>query len=227
MDAGTQKPEAKPTPQSPKAETITLTLEYAGVSLPLHFLERAAPCFGAATRAGAARCWQSLTQEKAAATLQIRRKNAATSRTGRFCVAPHRRLGWHGRAASLAGKPHTAEISCCRVCSASAECGYFEMAAKRVVFGQGFWQTDAHSNGADSVKTARVLADRVLFFHPRVLFVYNVFSRTIQCADSAAVCAGPLRQRHHGVLLETADHSFRSFVNAEISVKSGAPCKGN
>lgn len=72
----------------------------------------------------------------------------------------------------------------------------------------------------DSVKTARVLADRWLFFHPRVLFIYNVFSssdytvrRILQqfvqdlCARGTTV-----------VLLETADHSCRSFVNAEISL---------
>lgn len=102
-----------------------------------------------------------------------------------------------------------------------SRCGFFERAAKRVFSDREFWRSRLPGETEpDSVKTARVLADRWLFFHPRVLFIYNVFSssdytvrRILQqfvqdlCARGTTV-----------VLLETADHSCRSFVNAEISL---------
>lgn len=102
-----------------------------------------------------------------------------------------------------------------------SRCGFFEIAAKKVFSDREFWRSRLPAETEpDSVKTARVLADRWLFFHPRVLFIYNVFSssdytvrRILQqfvqdlCARGTTV-----------VLLETADHSCRSFINAEISL---------
>ena len=215
------KPEAKTDTAKPKAETITLTLEYAGVSLPLHFEAGSAVLLSSYDEQVLHGCWQSLTQEKSRCTLQIGGKTLPLR--GLADLRKHRIAVWDGTAEPPALQENLTlqENILLPSMQRISQCGFFEMAAKKVFSDREFWQDRLPiKTEPDSVKTARVLADRWLFFHPRVLFVYNVFSssdytvrRILQqfvqdlCARGTTV-----------VLLETADHSCRSFVNAEISL---------
>ena len=215
------KPDAKTDTAKPKAETITLTLEYAGVTMPLHFEAGTAVLLSSYDEQVLHGCWQSLTQEKSRCTLQIGGKTLPFR--GLADLRRHRIAVWDGTAEppalqeNLTLQDNILLPSMQRI----SRCGFFERAAKKVFSDREFWRSRLPAETEpDSVKTARVLADRWLFFHPRVLFIYNVFSssdytvrRILQqfvqdlCARGTTV-----------VLLETADHSCRSFVNAEISL---------
>lgn len=215
------KPEAKTDTAKPKAETITITLEYAGVTMPLRFEAGTAVLLSSYDEQVLHGCWQSLTQEKSRCTLQIGEKTLPFR--GLADLRRHRIAVWDGTAEPPALQENLTlqENILLPSMQRISRCGFFERAAKRAFSDREFWRSRLPGETEpDSVKTARVLADRWLFFHPRVLFIYNVFSssdytvrRILQqfvqdlCARGTTV-----------VLLETADHSCRSFVNAEISL---------
>ena len=191
------------------------------LQMPLHFEAGTAVLLSSYDEQVLRGCWQSLTQEKSRCTLQIGGKTLPFR--GLADLRRHRIAVWDGTAEppalqeNLTLQENILLPSMPRI----SRCGFFEIAAKKVFSDREFWRSRLPAETEpDSVKTARVLADRWLFFHPRVLFIYNVFSssdytvrRILQqfvqdlCARGTTV-----------VLLETADHSCRSFVNAEISL---------
>ena len=187
------KPEAKTDTAKPKAETITLTLKYAGVTMPLRFEAGTAGAFRAETtdRAGAARVLAIADTRKKPLwqTYANRRKNAAVSRAGGI-LRRHRTAVWDGTAEPPALQENLTlqeNILLPSIASAFSRCGFFERAAKRVFSDREFWRSRLPGETEpDSVKTARVLADRWLFFHPRVLFIYNVFSSSAFATSNAA-----------------------------------------
>lgn len=171
------KPEAKTDTAKPKAETITITLEYAGVTMPLRFEAGTAVLLSSYDEQVLHGCWQSLTQEKSRCTLQIGEKTLPFR--GLADLRRHRIAVWDGTAEPPALQENLTlqENILLPSMQRISRCGFFERAAKRVFSDREFWRSRLPGETEpDSVKTARVLADRWLFFHPRVLFIYNVFS---------------------------------------------------